>query len=107
MFYIGRSAFSVDVYNLITLPIKRHWFELIASRTKPEEYRALTPRYAAMFKNAADENGEFWCVLRNGYSSKSPSLTVRVSYRIGKGKPECGAEPDTDYFVLSILDIKE
>lgn len=91
---------------MITLPIKRHWYELIASGDKKEEYRAITPRYTAMFRNAADENGQFWCVLRNGYSSNSPSLTVLVSYRVGTGKPEWGAEPNTDYFVLSILDIK-
>lgn len=91
---------------MIILPIKKKWFDMIASGQKKEEYRSLTKRYRTMFFNAADKNGEFWCILRNGYRLDSPSITVRVSLSIGHGKPEWGAELGEQYFILSILEIK-
>ena len=92
---------------LITLPIKRKWFDLIKQKIKKEEYRNITPRYSSMFKNACDENNCFWCKLRNGYNISSPYILVYVQLSVGKGKIEWGAEPNTDYFILSILNIKE
>lgn len=91
---------------MLTLPIKRRWFDMIAQHQKLEEYRNMTPRYRSMFQNAADENGRFWCQLRNGYRSTSPTLTVYVQCHIGTGRAEWGAEPGKEYFVLSILKIK-
>lgn len=91
---------------MLTLPIKRGWFDMIASGEKTEEYRSITRRYASMFRNAADENDCFWCRLRNGYRSTSPTLRVYVSCRIGTGRPEWGAEPGEQYFVLSILKVE-
>lgn len=92
---------------MITLPIKRKWFDMIKQGIKKEEYRNITPRYSSMFKNACDNNNCFWCKLRNGYSNSSPSILVFVSLSVGKGNIEWGADPDIDYFILSILDIKE
>mgnify|MGYP004728092941 FL=1 len=91
---------------MLVLPIKKKWFDMIASGQKKEEYRAFTKRYRTMFFNAADQNGVFYCILRNGYRLNSPSLTARVSLSIGYGNPEWGADPCTQYFVLSILEIK-
>lgn len=91
---------------MIILPIKKKWFDMIVSGQKKEEYRSLTKRYRAMFFNAADENGEFWCILRNGYRLDSPSAAVRVSLSIGYGNPDWGAIPGEQYFILSILEIK-
>lgn len=91
---------------MIVLPIKKKWFDMILSGQKKEEYRSLTNRYRTMFFNAAGKNGEFWCILRNGYRLDSPSVTARVSLSIGHGKPEWGAEPKEQYFVLTILEIK-
>lgn len=90
---------------MIVLPIKKQWFDMIASGQKKEEYRNITPRYCSMFYNAVDENNTFVCVLRNGYSASSPSLTVRVRLSLGRGRSEWGADPNEDYFVLTILDI--
>lgn len=89
---------------MLTLPIKKKWFEMIVSGEKQEEYRNITPRYTAMFRNAADKSGRFWCILRNGYSSKSPAIKVYVAVHIGLGNPEWGAEPNEKYFVLHILE---
>lgn len=88
---------------MLTLPIKKKWFDMIVSGEKQEEYRNITPRYTTMFQNAADKNGCFWCLLRNGYSLKSPAIKVYVAVNIGSGKSEWGAEPDEKYFVLRIL----
>lgn len=92
---------------MLTLPIKSEWFNMILSGVKKEEYRNITQFYKTRFENAKDENNQFWCVLRNGYSSNSPSITVHVELSVGCGHTEWGAEPDTTYYVLSILDIKK
>lgn len=92
---------------MITLPIKKHWFDMILSGEKKEEYRSLTKRYESMFKNAANEKNQFWCIIRNGYSSNSPSAKLFVEYHVGYGNPNWGAEPNQLYFVLSILDIEK
>lgn len=89
---------------MIVLPIKRKWFDLIRADVKLEEYRAITPRYRTMFQNAADERGEFWVLLRNGYSRAAPSICCRVRLSVGPGNPEWGAVPDNQYFILSILE---
>lgn len=88
---------------MITLPIKRKWFDMIASGEKLEEYRAMTPRYATMFRNASDAHDCFWCILRNGYSLTSPAIKLYVKLCVGTGNPNWGAEPDKTYFVLRIL----
>ena len=86
------------------LPIKRRWFDMIASGEKKEEYRSITKRYLSMFKNAADENGRFWCIIQNGYSKSSPRLYCYVEASVGYGRQEWGADPETQYFVLKIIE---
>lgn len=92
---------------MLTLPIKSKWFNMIVSGEKKEEYRAINDYYASRFNKLLDENNQFWCVLRNGYSASSPSVTVHVKLSIGYGNPDWGAEPNEQYYVLSIIDIKE
>lgn len=96
-----------SVIVMLTLPIKRQWYDLIRSGEKREEYRAVTKRYETMFRNAASDSDTFTCRLRNGYSRTSPSLIVRCRYHIGCGHAEWGAEPGVEYFVLSILIVEE
>lgn len=88
---------------MIILPIKRKWYDMILCGEKKEEYRNITPRYKTMFSNASDENGNFWLILRNGYSCSSPSVKIYVNCSIGRGNPSWGADPELDYFVLRIL----
>ena len=90
---------------MINLPIKKIWFDMIASGDKKEEYRNITPRHTALFNNAINENNEFICMLRNGYSKNSPVLVVKVRLSIGCGLPEWGAEPNKQYYILSVLEI--
>ncbi len=85
---------------MITLPIKKKWFDMIASGEKREEYRDDTPYYRGLF--------EKWIGIpvrvrfRNGYFADSPTIERTVIPRKGCGRPEWGAEPDIGYFVLAI-----
>lgn len=92
---------------MITLPIKRVWFDMIISGQKKEEYRNTTSRYIAMFQNAMDENRQFICKLRNGYSKDSPFVIAKVKLSFGTGNPAWGAQIDKIYCILSILELIE
>lgn len=37
---------------MLTLPIKKKWFDMIASGEKKEEYREIKPYYDSRFMNA-------------------------------------------------------
>ena len=86
---------------------------MILSGEKKEEYREVKPYYDSRFTNAFALNTEHsaWdhpypVMFRNGYSSKSPSFVAEIILSVGEGKPEWGAEPGKEYYVLNILEIK-
>lgn len=105
---------------MLTLPIKKKWFDMIKSGEKKEEYREIKPYYASRFYNnyIASGVGLEWIlnnnpivyqdiILRNGYSKNSPSIICYVHIEKGTGKEEWGAEPNKLYYVLKILSVKE
>ncbi len=107
---------------MLTLPIKKKWFDMILSGEKNEEYREIkaywTNRllkcdikfdtekiiellklgYCTIFKTVQ---------LRNGYGNNRPTITCEVKIKIGYGKKEWGAEPGKEYYILEILDFKD
>ena len=97
---------------MLTLPIKKKWFDMILSGEKKEEYREIKPYYESRFMFAGFLS--YWCDdhmptgshypirLRNGYRLDSPMIEAIVSLTIGEGKPEWGAEPNKTYYVLHI-----
>lgn len=91
---------------MLTLPIKLRWLDLIATGEKLEEYREITPYYAARFKNVPkfQEGGKqkFYVKLQGGYSRESPFIVVCCWLDMGPGRPEWGAEPGKNYFRLHI-----
>lgn len=94
---------------MLTLPIKKQWFDMIALGEKKEEYRNETPYYRTRFTNIGllDERGittnkPVDIALRNGYSSNDPTLYVQVEMKHGYGKPEWGGEPGVSYYSLEI-----
>lgn len=113
---------------MLTLPIKRKWFDMIRNYDKEHEYRDICPYYIKRFSNLFEVSEQYLIdmiklskksnetiilncskkqlCLRNGYSSKSPSIIVDTHLLIGKGMKEWGAEDKTIYFVLKILEIK-
>lgn len=99
---------------MLILPIKKKWYDMILSGEKKEEYREIKPYYRNRLHNIGliDQYGlpvayETVVMFRNGYSKGSPSFKARVSVDIRNGKPEWGAEPDKEYYVLKILEIEQ
>lgn len=87
---------------MLTLPIKRKWFDMIASGEKKEEYRDRSPYYRARLDKYFAK--EFYIKLRAGYSSNCPSLTCRAFLKRGIGKKAWGA-PDYECYILEIMEI--
>ena len=94
----------------LTLPLKRKWFELIKAGTKKEEYRAITPYWIKrLLENPEDKvRAKFKSfdrlVFTLGYP-KADDTERRLTFknpkiRIGTGRPEWGAEPGKQYFVI-------
>lgn len=118
---------------MLTLPIQKRWFDMILSGEKKEEYRDIKEYYETRFQNlfgaltvhsvsVFSDNEEYELlqgesvikqirkdsvqeiIFRNGYSKDSKAIKARCKLRIGKGRPEWGAEPDKQYYILEILD---
>ncbi len=107
--------------NTLQLTIAEPWFSKIASGEKLEEYREIKDYYRSRFFDGWDKvkaGGLYWhneqfeqhpqfknfdfLILRNGYQSNSPKLTLRnPKIKIDKGRPEWGAEPGKLYFVIT------
>lgn len=94
---------------MLTLPIKKKWFDMILSGEKKEEYREIKRYYTIRFGifNNLPDDGSNCIMFRNGYGSDSPSLIAECSLHIGTGRIEWGAESGKIYYVLSINRIIE
>lgn len=114
---------------MLTLPIKRKWFDMIRNNDKEHEYRDISPYYIKRFSNLFEVSEDYLVdmielskktndtivlkssakelILRNSYSSNSPAMTLRALLLIGQGIKKWGAEEDKVYFVLKILEIKD
>lgn len=106
---------------MLTLPIKKEWYDQIFSGRKKEEYREIKPYYTKRFLNCGllqetvdpifgsvviEPKGAGWLGFRNGYSPDSPKFRALVEVSIGTGKIEWGAIPGKQYYVLKILSIE-
>ena len=99
---------------MIILPIKKKWFDIIKSGEKKEEYREIKPYYDKRLKKYMPIYNmylermiceEFEVIFRNGYRKNSPIIYCICKLRIGHGKPEWGAEPNKEYYILDILEV--
>ena len=95
---------------MLTLPIKKKWFDMILSGEKKEEYREIKPYYTTRFQHLWQGSliggkAERKITFRNGYSSNSPSFVASCTMHVGTGNPEWGAEPNKKYYVLKILEV--
>lgn len=113
---------------MLTLPIKKKWFDMILSREKKEEYRDITPYYTSRLSNLfcvwtkhkeyhsenmrlflqseyAKKNTIEEICFRNGYNKTSPSFIAKCTLSVGTGKEEWGAEKEKQYFILTIHEI--
>lgn len=98
---------------MLTLPIKKKWFDMIKSGEKKEEYREIKPYYARRFTYLDEQlsevfiKGAMYVIFRNGYRKDSPAVKCLVNIDTGKGNPNWGAEPGKLYYVLKILSVEE
>ena len=111
---------------MLTLPIKKQWYDMLLSGEKKEEYREIKPYYTKRFRritapphlDRADSGDEIWLeacragrysdapfevLFRNGYSSDSPSFSANVCIRTGTGNTKWGAEEGNEYYILTII----
>ena len=104
---------------MLTLSIKKEWFDMINEEKKLHEYRDIKPYYTIRFKKLFDfegtdeefiqavRDGKFAyaykeIMFRNGYSSSSPSIIKEVNLIIGTGHEKWGAEPNKEYYILAM-----
>lgn len=106
---------------MLIMTIKRKWLEKIRTGEKKEEYRSVSPYYTSRLKTYLTYN---WCpndiaekafrkagtdgihfnnvVLRAGYSLTSPAVMISGKITVGSGRPEWGAVPGEEYYILHI-----
>lgn len=121
---------------MLTLPIRKKWFDMILSGEKKEEYREIKEYYETRFRNLFGAitiypssifsnrskyellQGEAVpeeirkdrvqeIIFRNGYSKDSKEIKARCRLWIGKGRPKWGASPGKQYYVLEILSVEK
>lgn len=121
----GKPPISKKEITMLTLTIKKKWFDMIASGKKKEEYREIKEYYDARLGNTF---GAIWvdgelaqgeCVpkeirkdpvqkiiFRNGYAKNSRKLVAECRLGTGEGKTEWGAEPGKQYYILKIENVE-
>lgn len=93
---------------MLTLPIKKKWFDMILSGEKKEEYREIKPYYESRFKIYSPFESDFmYVIFRNGYRKDSPKIKCYCLIYKGLGTEEWGAEVGIEYYVLKILSVEE
>ena len=105
---------------MLTLPIKKKWFDMIKSGEKKEEYREIKTYWTRRFENNLNavilnmnyrypmiESAKGIVIFKNGYQKNAPKIKCQISIKINIGKQEWGAEPNKKYYVLKILSVEE
>lgn len=100
--------------KVLILPLKKKWYDMIASGEKKEEYRERTPYWHKRLCNLVWEDVNRCYQFKHfdavtftlGYPRKA-DMDRRMTFRIeriavGGGKPEWGAEPYKSYFVIKL-----
>lgn len=99
----------------LTLPLKKKWFDMIKSGVKKEEYREIKPYWKIRLRNA--QKISQLTTVYSGFKNfdkvvftlaypKADDNEHRLEFNnphiyIGKGRPEWGAEPGKNYFVIT------
>lgn len=91
---------------MLTLPIKKQWFDMIVSGVKTQEYRKISDYYKKRFDKII-KNDVGTLLLRNGYHSNSPTIEIKFRLTIGEGKEEWGAVKGEKYFILNIINFEQ
>jgi len=94
--------------STLHLTLKKKWFDMIASGEKKEEYREVTDYWHSRLADGMDFLLFDRVRFVNGYGRNRPTIEAEcVFVSQGEGKPEWGAEPGKDYFVIELGKILE
>ena len=99
---------------MLTLPIKRYWYDMIVSGDKLEEYREPSDYWTKRLRKARDVQGVDYTYnglklrIRAGYSKDAPSAIITL-WRLDRGRGDTcwGAEPGKEYLRLHIAKVEE
>lgn len=94
---------------MLTLTIKKKWFDMIKSGIKKEEYREINRYYDSRFDKHFYKDRVLtpnYIIFRNGYRKDSPKIKCLCDLAQGTGNPDWGAEPDKGYYILEILSVE-
>lgn len=99
--------------KILTLSLKKQWFDKIKSGEKKEEYRELKEYWKKRLFESNDISSDKWHLSKSfdrlvfslGYpkaGDKERHLEFKnPRIRIGTGRPEWGAEPGKKYFTIT------
>lgn len=95
--------------KILDLVLTYHWYDMIESGEKKEEYREIKPYWIRrLIEQPMDEDSGhvFFCDydyvrFHRGYTSTTMTFTVR-EISIGGGKPEWGAPTDSHVFIIKL-----
>ncbi len=94
---------AIKEMNILHLPLKKKWFDMILSGEKMEEYREVKDHWRKRFCEKKDFKKFDIIRFTNGYGADCPSFDIEFKgFRLGKGREEWGAELKRDYFVLKL-----
>ena len=87
---------------MITLQLKKEWYDMIYRKEKVEDYREIKPYYDKRLKSLIGQNNVLFC-FQNGYHRNARAMICRCSVFIGQGRTEWGAENEIKlYYVIKI-----
>ena len=87
----------------LKLVLKKKWYDMIDSGEKREEYRDFTDYWQKRFYDKDNVKWRYYDTVTFylGYAKDRPQMTFAVDKLwAGKGKPEWGADPNRDYFIV-------
>lgn len=105
--------------KVLHLTLKKKWFDMIASGEKKEEYRELKPYWVSRLTESHPGaiGGDLmhrhkviaytfktfdYIHFANGYNRPEIINIQCEGISIGNGKPDWGAEPGKEYFVIKL-----
>lgn len=98
---------------MLTLPIKREWFDMIVYGGKEVEYRSISPYWQKRLLSArAAQDRPPNCeglqvLIRAGYRANAPRALLTLSHvDIGLGREHWGAVPGVRYYRLHIKNVE-
>ena len=87
--------------KILTLTLKKKWFDMIKSREKKEEYRDIKPYWTKRLKNKSYDKVEFTCGYPPKNDNKRRLLFDKPKMKEGYGNLKWGAEEGVIYYVIT------